>query len=159
MLFWRILGYFTLFLRTCDVTEQSKKLEFYKSDLIIIFFVHKNLLIEIAWNLASFFTHFMLFWDILQRFSEACDVINEPQNLWFYKSDVNIRFFVQVNLFIQYLKHFTDFLPFSAILTYSGVLYRPHLESVTSLMEKNWNLTFMTSSLGFLSRQPQPFQI
>ena len=47
---------------------------------------------------------------IYQPFVRACDAANEPKILEFYKSDLTIRFFLQINLFIQYLNYLTAFL-------------------------------------------------
>ena len=43
----------------------------------------------------------------LQSFLEVCDVNDEPKNLEFCKSDLIIKFLIQINLPIQYLKHLT----------------------------------------------------
>ena len=54
----------------------------------------------------------MLFLHILGFFITylvVCDNADGPKILGFYKSDVIIRFFVQLNLLIQYLKHLSAF--------------------------------------------------
>ena len=45
----------------------------------------------------------MLFWDILQLLLGFRDVINETRNSEIHKSDLSIRFIVQINLPIQIL--------------------------------------------------------
>ena len=52
---------------------------------------------------------FLCIWDILRTLG-VCDVTDGPKRLELYKSDLNIRFPVQINLPIQSLQHLAAFL-------------------------------------------------
>ena len=80
---------------------------------------------------------------ILQLFLGLCKVKNEPKNLYFLKSDLNIRFLVQVNLPIQNWYHLTVCLAILCCFYIFWIVLMPFL----GVCEITWYLIFLQDKL------------